>query len=149
MKKLLITLITFISFSLSAQTSSIAYSYDAAGNRIQRSVLVFSGLAQQNNDGQNDAALQEHLAFEKGEVVFNLFPNPTVADFVVDVKYNKVEQQALNYSLYDVSGKVIESKQSGELHHNFSLQNQPLGVYYLRIMSSNGEFVKEIKILKK
>jgi hypothetical protein len=150
MKKILIALISCTSLSLTAQTSSVEYTYDPAGNRIQRTVLVVGGLAQQNGEGQQEAVFQEHLALgDEGEIVFNLYPNPSQADVDIKVEYQNMEQQTLSYLLYDVSGKLLESKQSFELNQTLSLQNHPPGVYYLRIFSHSSISYKEIKILKK
>lgn len=150
MKKILIALISCTSLSLTAQTSSVEYTYDPAGNRTQRTVLVVGGLAQQNKEGQQESVFQEHLALEnEGEIVFNLYPNPTQANVDIKIEYHNMEQQTLSYLLYDVSGKLLESKQSFELNQTLSLHNKPPGVYYLRIFSQNSANYKEIKILKK
>lgn len=150
MKKILIIFITCTSLNLNAQTSSIEYTYDAAGNRTQRTVIVVGGLAQQNGVGQQESVLEEHVSLEnEGEVIFNLFPNPTEADVAISVAYRNVEQQVLNYLLYDMSGKVLEQKQSSDLSHTMSLQQQAPGIYFIHILSTENKLLKEIKVVKR
>jgi uncharacterized protein RhaS with RHS repeats len=149
MKKILIALISFTSLSMSAQTSSVEYSYDNAGNRIQRTVIIVGGMAQQEGTEQA-TILEERVSLEnEGEVLFSLHPNPTAADVAIQVSYRNVEQQVLNYLLYDMSGKVLEQKQSSDLSHTMSLQQQAPGIYFIRILSTENELLKEIKVVKK
>jgi uncharacterized membrane protein len=106
-------------------------------------------MAQQDGTEQT-SVLEERVSLEnEGEVLFSLHPNPTAADVAIQVSYRNVEQQVLNYALYDMSGKVLEQKQSADLSHTMSLQHQAPGIYFLRILSSENKLLKEIKVVKK
>jgi len=128
----------------------VEYTYDNAGNRIQRNIIVVGGMIQNNGDGVMQQSLEEQLHIEdEGDILFNLYPNPTYADVDITIDYQNVPQQTVTMTLYDVNGKLLENKQVSELRHHISLQNYPVGIYYLRIASLENKTMKEIKIVRR
>jgi hypothetical protein len=128
----------------------VEYTYDNAGNRIQRNIIIVGGMIQNNGDGIIQQSLEEQLHIEdEGDILFNLYPNPTYADVDITIDYQNVPQQTVMISLHDVNGKLLENKQVNDLRHHISLQNYPVGIYYLRIASLENKTMKEIKILRK
>ena len=148
-KHLLILGISSITYFTNAQPS-VEYTYDLAGNRIQRNIIVVGGMALHNGDGEQAAQqLAELLPIEdEGDILINLYPNPTQADVDITIDYQNVPQQVVTMSLYDASGKLIESKQVSDTRHQISLQQYPSGVYYLRMSSAENKTMKEVKILR-
>lgn len=152
MKKTFILLISTLSLSLHAQTS-FEYVYDPAGNRIQRNVLTVGGMAQQEGVEQMNP-LEEHLQLDnETELTLSLYPNPTDANFSIQVEYtesnSRSENQVLRYQLYNMQGKLIESKESSGYHTSMSLQNEAAGIYFLHILSNDNRLLKEVKIVRK
>lgn len=150
MKKQVLILIVMLTGFYTYCQPSVEYTYDDAGNRIQRNVLIVGGMVQNNGNGTMQQSLEEQLHIEnEGDILFNLYPNPTYADVDITIDYQNVPQQTVTMALYDVSGKLLENKQVSDLRHHISLQNYPVGIYYLRIASLENKTMKEIKILRK
>jgi YD repeat-containing protein len=136
-----------VTYFSSAQTS-VEYTYDLAGNRVQRNVLIVGGKSQQSG-GSETTFVSEKLALEnEGDIFINLYPNPTKADVTIAIDYQDVPQQEVTMSLYDASGKMLESKQVNSTHHQISLEQYPTGIYYLRMASRENRAMKEVKIFK-
>lgn len=149
MKKIVI-IVCVLPWTFCSAQPEVEYTYDNAGNRIQRNIIIVGGMVQNNGDEVAQQSLEEQLHIEdEGDIVFNLYPNPTYADVDITIDYQNVPQQTVTMALYDVNGKLLEDKKVNELRHHISLQNYPVGIYYLRISSLENKTMKEIKILRK
>jgi YD repeat-containing protein len=147
-RSLLIFISLVISSTYSTAQTSVEYTYDLAGNRVQRNVLIVGGKSQQSG-GSETTFVSEKLALEnEGDIFINLYPNPTQADVTIAIDYQDVPQQEVTMSLYDASGKMLESKQVNSTHHQISLEQYPTGIYYLRMTSRENRTMKEVKIFK-
>jgi hypothetical protein len=148
-KNILLIALSLITYFAYAQPS-VEYTYDPAGNRIQRNIIVVGGMALHNGDGEQAAQqVAEMLPIEdEGDILINLYPNPTQADVDITIDYQNVPQQVVTMSLYDASGKLLESKQVSDTRHQISLQKYPTGIYYLRMSSAENKTMKEVKILR-
>ncbi len=69
---------------------------------------------------------------EEGDVLFSVYPNP--ANTVLNVKCST---QAV-VSVFDVTGKMIESKNLKEGYSSVDVSNLNTGMYYVRVMTSAG-----------
>lgn len=69
----------------------------------------------------------------KGQL--KIYPNPSNGIFTIETNSNE------NYSIYDVTGKLILSSNE----NNLDLSNQLRGVYFLKINSDKNEVIKLIK----
>ena len=120
----------------------ISYGYDSAGNRISR-IIVISGLraAEEN---------QEEALKVYSEVLQNLeiriYPNPTEGMLYIEMS-GLPEDKGVQFSLYNLSGKLLINKNSSLGNETFDLTGQPQGTYILRIIA--GENKSEWKIIKK
>lgn len=148
-KNILLIALSSITYFAYAQPS-VEYTYDPAGNRIQRNIIVVGGMALHNGDGEQAAQqVAEMLPIEdEGDILINFYPNPTQADVDITIDYQNVPQQVVTMSLYDASGKLLESKQVSDTRHQISLQKYPTGIYYLRMSSAENKTMKEVKILR-
>ncbi len=75
----------------------------------------------------------------------SLFPNPA-ADYVI-LKTNGDVSTSLIYQLYDISGKLLESKAINGTETTISMGAYPVSVYFLKVTSHNTE-VETFKIIK-
>lgn len=150
MKKIFFVIGFILCWNVCKAQPEVEYTYDNAGNRIQRNIIVVGGMVQNNGDGVMQQTLEEQLHIEdEGDILFNLYPNPTYADVDITIDYQNVSQQTVTMSLYDINGKLLEGKQVSDLRHHISLQNYPVGIYYLRIASLDHKTMKEIKIIRR
>lgn len=87
---LLFITISFFGNVCNAQPE-VEYTYDNAGNRIKRNIIVVGGMVQNNGDGTIQQSLEEQLYIEdEGDILFNLYPNPTYADVDITIDYQNI-----------------------------------------------------------
>lgn len=146
MKNIILVIITLTTCFLHAQ--SVEYTYDNAGNRIQRKVITVNGM-QQNNGSDQQALVKEKIRVDSGAVLVNLYPNPTAAKVHVTLTFQDIPQQTVQLQLFNSSGKLLKNKTVRSLQSQFDLQPYPPGVYYVKILSPENKVMKEVKILRK
>ena len=73
------------------------------------------------------------------------YPNPTTNNLTLNV--GKVELSTLNFQLYDISGKLIESRKIISSTETIGMANLPSTTYFLKVSNNNNE-VKIFKIIK-
>lgn len=76
---------------------------------------------------------------------FVVYPNPT-KDYLKVKQYGLIT--ALNYEVYDQSGRLLQSKESAEHQVEMNIQDLAKGFYILRISNKNGALIKTEKIVK-
>ena len=73
------------------------------------------------------------------------YPNPTTNFLTLNV--GKAELSTLNFQLYDISGKLIESRKIISSTETISTENLTSSTYFLKVCNNNNE-VKTFKIIK-
>ena len=73
------------------------------------------------------------------------YPNPTTNYLTLNV--GKVELSTLNFQLYDIIGKLIESRKIISSTETIGMENLPSATYFLKVSNNNNE-VKTFKIIK-
>ena len=73
------------------------------------------------------------------------YPNPTTNYLTLNV--GKAELSTLNFQLYDISGKLIESRKIISSSETITMENLPTATYFLKVTNNNKE-VKTFKIIK-
>lgn len=75
----------------------------------------------------------------------NVYPNPT-SNFLI-LNAGNTEFSTLNFELYDISGKLIESRKMISNSEAIAMENLPVDTYFLKIKNINNES-KIFKIIK-
>lgn len=75
-----------------------------------------------------------------------VFPNPVVNNLNLSIKNFDFEN--LNYQLYDIQGKLINSQNITSDQTTIDVENNPSGIYLLKV-NSNSKEIKSFKIIKK
>ena len=73
------------------------------------------------------------------------YPNPTANFLTLNV--GKAELSTLNFQLFDISGKLIESRKIISSSETIAMENLPTATYFLKVTYNNNE-VKTFKIIK-
>ncbi len=127
--KILFITILLIHFGLLSQAqNTIYFGYDAAGNRIIRSIVLANiPLRRAAPETIDSVPLKEKL--EKYSIV--IFPNPTRG--VVQVQLDNHPTDSLwRYDLVNLSGATIDKGTQKEKQKRLELSTEPSGVYLLR-----------------
>jgi len=143
----------------SQTTSHIEYTYDNAGNRTSRTVIVISEkkIKQQDTTKIHDSIkniseqkIDSIILFSEntGNINVSVYPNPTLG--LLNIKITNTENPNENvnaeYSIINENGMtVLNNKYSGMLQAiDFTIYTS--GIYYLKI--NNEKINKTIKIVK-
>jgi hypothetical protein len=81
----------------------------------------------------------------KTSISLVVFPNPTTNFLTLNV--SNAELSTLNFQLYDISGKLIESRKIISSSETITMENLPTATYFLKVTNNNKE-VKTFKIIK-
>ena len=73
------------------------------------------------------------------------YPNPTT-NFLT-LNSGNAELSTFNFQLYDISGKLIESRKIISISEIIAMENLPTATYFLKVNNNNNE-VKIFKIIK-
>jgi YD repeat-containing protein len=165
-------LTVFLSVFATAQTS-VSYTYDAAGNRISRTIImkaltpppqdstenatddpedtvtIAQGIENEDETPQEsyngDEMPKEIYTDVLAETQIIIYPNPTRG--LLTVKISELPQHAASsLTLFDIQGRVITQKQSLADENKLDISTQPAGTYIMRI--AIGEEVVSWKIIK-
>ncbi|MDR7209614.1 T9SS type A sorting domain-containing protein [Flavobacterium piscis] len=143
------TFLLFLCCSISQAQDRITFSYDNAGNQIQR-LLCINCLTSKMTDAKEIAALEdEDLQKFFPEDLISYYPNPVKEELYL--KWELIEGNSVSsIQLYDLNGRVLSSFSNLDSKNNQSIafQSYPTGVYVVVLLYKNGE-QKSIKIIKK
>lgn len=80
----------------------------------------------------------------KDETGFLIFPNPNKGKFILSVPGNQMPVKGI--TIVNSAGGVVERMQASEnlLQAAIDLSNQPKGIYFVKIESGNGVYLKKI-----
>ena len=106
-----------------------------------------------NSNGSVSAGVQQ--AFEISvtlgiedttiNLTFAAYPNPTVD--VLHLSISNFNQENLSYSLFNVQGQLLATKQVNNTTTTIGMQSYAPAVYFLKVTSNNQE-LKTFKIIK-
>lgn len=137
---LLLTILSLFSMAGMAQ-NKIAYTYDDAGNRTSRKVVILAPLSQETKSAGAPAPVEEEL----GEQKITVYPNPTKGELAVEVTGGDTKDE-IRMVLYNVQGSQLQNKGCVAGKTRIDMSAYPTGLYILRIITGNKTV--EFKIIK-
>ena len=154
-KKVKIILLLGIGLTAQAQQATTATGSDASGSGGTAAYSVGQIVYTTNTGITGSVAQGVQQAYEISIVLgieihsINLeitaYPNPTTNYLTLNV--GKAELSTLNFQLYDISGKIIESRKIISNSETIGTENLPSATYFLKVNNDNNE-VKTFKIIK-
>jgi YD repeat-containing protein len=120
-------------FVTEASPQNFSFSYDQAGNRTTRSILLSKSTSAL--DVLDSVLIQESKESEK-LIQVTLYPNPTKDDVFIHIT-NKDENIPSKLFIYDSSGRLINSLTNISDISSAGLTGLPTGNYFL-IIEING-----------
>ncbi|MCL9967764.1 MAG: T9SS type A sorting domain-containing protein [Aquirufa antheringensis] len=79
------------------------------------------------------------------QLYFTVYPNPTINFLTLNL--GNADLSTLSFQLYDLSGKLIESRKIVSNTETIRMENLPSALYFLRV-TNNSEELKTFKIIK-
>ncbi|MDE5701545.1 T9SS type A sorting domain-containing protein [uncultured Bacteroides sp.] len=140
MKKYLLLPILFCCIGNLYGQNKIRYSYDNAGNRTKREIVLT------RNEAMEDAGSVEPFSDMISEHEIQIYPNPTEGDLNISISNVSYDNQ-ISITLYDMNGKLIRKENTATERVNINISDAPNGIYIMQIMID--EKVTTWKIVKK
>jgi hypothetical protein len=125
MKTILIIILAIFSFNMFSQNYTIKYSYDDAGNRIQRKqvpIIMSNKISQVTVD-----TLIEEIADKN----IKLYPNPV--NETLNIFVEEYNGEIGNINLYSLDGRLITNEKITQSNTKLDFKNQPQGSYIVKI----------------
>jgi hypothetical protein len=141
-KKILIYLLFMCICPMFHSQDKVTYGYDAAGNRISRTIVMGTKSSPTTDEEEHPAVYTEKVA----DIILKIYPNPTDGLVKVEI-YNLPEGQTANIWLYAMTGRLINTFKGISDAVSINIGKQPEGVYVMKIEA--GEYRTEWKIIKK
>ncbi len=142
-KKCLLYIVILCSFNLFLNAQAVKYSYDPAGNRINRKLYVCPNCPVSGREANNDTTKKtEKLAAQYGVTAY---PNPTLDKVNLNIT-NLPNKEQTDVELVDASGAILLTEKNLQQQNQIDMSSYRQGIYYLRV--SVGKDVMLYKIMK-
>jgi hypothetical protein len=80
------------------------------------------------------------------QLSFSVFPNPVVSGITVQI--NNYNGEKLNYQLYDMNGKLLNSDQIVTEQTKIEMGILPAATYFVNVLSAENKKIESFKIIK-
>ena len=127
--------------ALHAQQPEVVFGYDAAGNRVSRTISVYKIAKNDSTQKQTTASEAIENAMLQTIVVY---PNPT--DGLVNIDFNLPPEPKAYYILTAINGAQVEQGNLTATQTQLNLMNLGKGTYILQVVS--GADKEKFKIVK-
>jgi len=157
-KKIKIVVLLLLGFGLltaQAQQATTATGGDVSGSggTVAYSVGQIVYTTNTGTNGSVERGMQQSyeisivLGIEHNSIKLELtaYPNPTTNFLTLNV--GNAELSTLSFQLYDIRGKLIESRKIINSTETIGMENLPSAIYFLKV-SNNYKEVKTFKIIK-
>ncbi|MDR2037145.1 MAG: T9SS type A sorting domain-containing protein [Bacteroidales bacterium] len=127
----------------------IKYTYDNAGNRIKRELVLVPVIMRSSliEDNKKDAAVEEtDLADAFPEMEVKLYPNPSQGIFWVEISGADIPAGA-QIEIFSNTGALIKKMTGISPTQTIDISKQPRGIYFMRIIF-NKDYMNVWKIIK-
>lgn len=137
--KILFTIFLFSVFLFTVKAQKIAYAYDAAGNRVNREIIL-------NRAINADDVTEEYFTDLVDKRQITIYPNPTHGN--IKIEFNGIDSiENCTISVFSTESKLLLVKEISLPITELDISNQPNGVYIM-IVEINNEKISW-KIIKK
>jgi YD repeat-containing protein len=123
-----LALISLLCLTVSGQT--VYFGYDAAGNRISRSITLQKSTAQSENENQPQP---QEFKDQLGNHEVLIYPNPVTSELTVKIP-SLGDNEYTIISLFDQNGRMVYRNERATAFNVIGFSNLNAGVYYMKIM---------------
>jgi len=154
-KKMLIALLLGLGLRAHAQQAATATGGNASGSggSVAYSVGQIVYTTHTGTNGSVAQGVQQPYEISTVQGIENnsinlelkAYPNPTTNYLTLSV--GNMELSTLNFQLYDIGGKLIESRKIESSTETIGMENLPSATYFLKVTKKNNE-LKTFKVIK-
>ena len=139
----LLFLIIFLTFSVSVVAQAqVSYGYDAAGNRISKTITLKKSLSKKSNTSHDlENQKNDEFAFHEfddpltdaiGNAQIIIYPNPTHGELRVEISGVELVPSD-NIIIFDSNGRIIRQSYNVTGSNDIDLSEAAAGLYIMRI----------------
>jgi hypothetical protein len=140
-------------FFCASRAQNVTYAYDAAGNRISRTIVVQTSslraaeTEEEVEDVEEEENVEESTVYSEvlADLLIKIYPNPTRGLLHIEIE-NLPPGVNAEVALYHLSGKLITLREDVSHSTEIDITGQEAGIYLLKIVA--GEEQTEWKIIK-
>ena len=136
-------LLSIIAIKSSSQTRNVQFTYDNAGNRIGRTIVLAQ--APRNRVLANDSVKTEIYTDTFAEYQLHVYPNPTEGELKIELN-GLPDGEIYHLIITNASGVVIVNRRTSENPTVADLTKCPAGIYIMRLQYKN--HTKDFKIIR-
>lgn len=125
-----IVVLVTLSIISQAQTYKISYTYDDAGNRETREII----LGKSTEVLTDSTSAIEPITDWLNKMKISIYPNPTKGTLIIDIA-NMPEDVSGEITIHNMEGKSLLNHNRLNSTNKLDLSDYPTGVYVLRIRS--------------
>lgn len=157
-KKILIILLLLSTIGANAQNISnqviSSYGLSAANGTAQTDVTIGEPVTATVGDANNTLTQGFHqtnliittVTENENTNHYQFYPNP-VAE-TLNFKYLNTNNEVVHLQLFDVSGKLLWSKQNSTDNEQIDFTDKPKGTYFIKLTTETKEEIKTVKVVK-
>ena len=143
MRNIFFILLSIMALETSSQTRNVQFTYDNAGNRIGRAIVLAQ--APKSRGFANDSVKTEIYTDIFADYQLRVYPNPTKGDLKIEL-CGLPDGEIYHLLITDASGVVIVNRRTSENPTVADLTEFPAGIYIMRLQYKN--FTKDFKIIR-
>jgi hypothetical protein len=125
-----IVVLVALSIISQAQIYQIKYTYDDAGNRVKREII----LGKSKEVLTDSTTVNEPITDWLNKMKISIYPNPTKGTLIIDIA-NMPEDVSGDITIHNIEGKSLLKLNQLKSTNTLNLSDYPTGVYILRIRS--------------
>lgn len=125
--------------------SNFGFTYDAAGNLIQRTYLVRMLASKASKNFNNSKTDTSNVVALSDKLKVTIFPNPTKGELKVEISGIE-NNRSVDLNLYNPNGQLLLKQKASQGLTTVDMYRYPAGWYLLKVLS--GDIVLNFKIVK-
>ena len=151
MKKIILTVVLFLSVLFVYGQTRSTYTYDASGNRIGKKVIQLLADKSTEYENEDEAQTEETIVYSEflQNIKVNIYPNPTKGRLTVELNSEEILPE-VKISVYNMNGQRIHENKMPPSDYisksTVDLTGHKTGMYVMKI--ETGNYVSEWKIIK-
>lgn len=142
---LILMLLYVVAFEGMAQTRSIQFTYDHAGNRTSRAIVLASAAKTRQAANDSIKTAPEIYTDTFDEYQLRVSPNPTHGELKIELR-GLPSGETYHLLIVSASGEVIVSHKTSDNPTVVNLTECPAGIYIMRIKYK--DCTKDFKIIR-